>query len=104
MTDTLVDHLSALALAHTRYTQKKEELDARRAAFEAQPENAALIAEVQTWKKALDASDEQLRGAAVEQFQHTGDLKPAAGVEITAIRDITPVPHNGCRPPKRRRV
>lgn len=28
----------------------------------------------------------------------------AAGVEITAIRDITPVPHNGCRPPKRRRV
>ena len=28
----------------------------------------------------------------------------AAGVEITAIRDVTPVPHNGCRPPKRRRV
>ncbi len=28
----------------------------------------------------------------------------AAGVEITAIKDITPVPHNGCRPPKRRRV
>ncbi len=28
----------------------------------------------------------------------------AAGIEISAIRDITPVPHNGCRPPKRRRV
>ena len=28
----------------------------------------------------------------------------AAGLEVTAIRDITPVPHNGCRPPKRRRV
>ena len=28
----------------------------------------------------------------------------AAGVEVTTIRDITPVPHNGCRPPKRRRV
>ena len=27
-----------------------------------------------------------------------------AGFEITAIQDITPVPHNGCRPPKRRRV
>ncbi len=27
-----------------------------------------------------------------------------AGVEITLIRDITPIPHNGCRPPKRRRV
>lgn len=28
----------------------------------------------------------------------------ASGLEITLIRDITPIPHNGCRPPKRRRV
>ena len=28
----------------------------------------------------------------------------AAGLEITMIRDTTPIPHNGCRPPKRRRV
>lgn len=28
----------------------------------------------------------------------------AAGLEISSIKDITPVPHNGCRPPKRRRV
>ncbi len=28
----------------------------------------------------------------------------AAGLEITALRDVTPLPHNGCRPPKRRRV
>lgn len=27
-----------------------------------------------------------------------------AGLEITTIRDVTPIPHNGCRPPKRRRV
>ena len=27
-----------------------------------------------------------------------------AGLEVTAIRDVTPIPHNGCRPPKRRRV
>ena len=27
-----------------------------------------------------------------------------AGIEITAIKDVTPLPHNGCRPPKRRRV
>ena len=27
-----------------------------------------------------------------------------AGLEVKAIRDITPIPHNGCRPPKRRRV
>jgi len=28
----------------------------------------------------------------------------AAGLEVTLIRDVTPIPHNGCRPPKRRRV
>ena len=28
----------------------------------------------------------------------------AAGLEVTSIKDVTPVPHNGCRPPKRRRV
>lgn len=28
----------------------------------------------------------------------------AAGIEVTMIKDVTPIPHNGCRPPKRRRV
>nr|ARW69383.1 ribosomal protein S11 [Polysiphonia sp.] len=28
----------------------------------------------------------------------------ASGIEITLIKDITPIPHNGCRPPKKRRV
>jgi small subunit ribosomal protein S11 len=37
------------------------------------------------------------REAAIRQLQ-------AAGLEITVIRDVTPIPHNGCRPPKRRRV
>lgn len=37
------------------------------------------------------------REAAVRSLQ-------AAGLDITAIRDVTPIPHNGCRPPKRRRV
>ena len=37
------------------------------------------------------------REAAVRSLQ-------AAGLEITAINDVTPIPHNGCRPPKRRRV
>ena len=37
------------------------------------------------------------REAAVRAIQ-------AAGMKITMIRDITPVPHNGCRPPKKRRV
>lgn len=28
----------------------------------------------------------------------------SAGLEVTSIRDITPIPHNGCRPPRRRRI
>lgn len=28
----------------------------------------------------------------------------AAGIKVTLIKDVTPIPHNGCRPPKRRRV
>jgi small subunit ribosomal protein S11 len=28
----------------------------------------------------------------------------AAGLQVTSIRDITPIPHNGCRPPKKRRI
>ncbi len=37
------------------------------------------------------------REAAIRSLQ-------AAGLEVSAIKDMTPVPHNGCRPPKRRRV
>jgi small subunit ribosomal protein S11 len=37
------------------------------------------------------------REAAIRSLQ-------AAGLEISAIKDVTPIPHNGCRPPKRRRV
>ncbi len=37
------------------------------------------------------------REAAIRSLQ-------AAGLQVTNIRDVTPIPHNGCRPPKRRRV
>lgn len=37
------------------------------------------------------------REAAIRSLQ-------AAGLEVNSIKDVTPVPHNGCRPPKRRRV
>ncbi|MCS1352582.1 30S ribosomal protein S11 [Mechercharimyces sp. CAU 1602] len=37
------------------------------------------------------------REAAIRSLQ-------AAGLEVNLIRDVTPIPHNGCRPPKRRRV
>ncbi|HVH30308.1 MAG TPA: 30S ribosomal protein S11 [bacterium] len=37
------------------------------------------------------------REAAIRSLQ-------SAGLEVSLIRDVTPIPHNGCRPPKRRRV
>lgn len=37
------------------------------------------------------------REAAIRSLQ-------AAGIEVSMIKDVTPIPHNGCRPPKRRRV
>ena len=37
------------------------------------------------------------REAAIRALQ-------AAGLEVRLIKDVTPIPHNGCRPPKRRRV
>jgi len=37
------------------------------------------------------------REAAIRSLQ-------ASGLQVTSIRDVTPMPHNGCRPPKRRRV
>lgn len=68
---------------------------------------AAQMAAETAAKSALEVSMKNLevsvkgpgagREAAIRSLQ-------AAGLEITAIRDETPVPHNGCRPPKRRRV
>lgn len=37
------------------------------------------------------------REAAIRSLQ-------AAGLDVSMIKDVTPIPHNGCRPPKRRRV
>jgi small subunit ribosomal protein S11 len=48
---------------------------------------------VEVWVKGPGSG----REAAIRSLQ-------AAGLEISAIKDVTPIPHNGCRPPKRRRV
>jgi small subunit ribosomal protein S11 len=68
---------------------------------------AAQIASASAAKKALDFGMKQIdifvkgpgagRESAIRALQ-------AAGLEINLIKDVTPVPHNGCRPPKRRRV
>lgn len=48
---------------------------------------------VEVWVKGPGAG----RESAIRSLQ-------AAGLEVSAIKDVTPIPHNGCRPPKRRRV
>jgi len=68
---------------------------------------AAQLAAETVAKKALDAGVKEVsllvkgpgvgREAAIRAMQ-------ATGLEITLIKDVTPIPHNGCRPPKRRRV
>lgn len=49
--------------------------------------------EVEVWVKGPGSG----REAAIRSLQ-------AAGLEVSLIKDVTPIPHNGCRPPKRRRV
>ena len=68
---------------------------------------AAQLAATSTAKEALDMGVRKVevwvkgpgsgREAAIRSLQ-------AAGLDISFIRDVTPIPHNGCRPPKRRRV
>jgi len=68
---------------------------------------AAQVAAENAARKAMELGLKQVevcvkgpgagREAAIRSLQ-------AVGLEVTAIRDVTPIPHNGCRPPKRRRV
>ena len=51
------------------------------------------LKEIEVWVKGPGSG----REAAIRALQ-------ALGLEITVIKDVTPVPHNGCRPPKKRRV
>ncbi|MEK9945942.1 MAG: 30S ribosomal protein S11 [Alphaproteobacteria bacterium] len=68
---------------------------------------AAQIAATEAGKKAQDHGmktlEVQVRGPGSGRESALRALQ-AVGFTITSIRDVTPIPHNGCRPPKRRRV
>jgi small subunit ribosomal protein S11 len=68
---------------------------------------AAQIAGTEAGKKAQDHGmktlEVQVRGPGSGRESALRALQ-AVGFTITSIRDVTPIPHNGCRPPKRRRV
>ena len=58
---------------------------------------AAETAAKAAMEHGLKTVDVFVKEAAIRALQ-------TAGLEISAIKDVTPIPHNGCRPPKRRRV
>ena len=68
---------------------------------------AAQIAAENAARKALDSGmkvvEVFVRGPGAGREAAIRALE-ATGLEVTAITDVTPIPHNGCRPPKRRRV
>jgi len=68
---------------------------------------AAQLAAESAAKEAMDLGlrrvEVQVKGPGSGREAAVRSLQ-AAGLEITAIKDVTPIPHNGCRPPKRRRV
>lgn len=68
---------------------------------------AAQVASESAAKKAMDVGvkkvDVYVKGPGAGRESAIRALQ-AAGLEINLIRDVTPIPHNGCRPPKRRRV
>ena len=75
-------------------SRKSTPFAAQMAAESSAKEAMALgLKRVEVWVKGPGAG----REAAIRSLQ-------AAGLEVSAIRDVTPIPHNGCRPPKRRRV
>ena len=68
---------------------------------------AAQLAAEEAGKKAMEHGmktlEVEVRGPGSGRESALRALQ-AAGFQITSIRDVTPIPHNGCRPPKRRRV
>ena len=68
---------------------------------------AASVASEDAGRKAQDRGVKrvkvQVRGPGAGREAAIRGLQ-TSGLEITLIRDVTPIPHNGCRPPKRRRV
>ncbi len=68
---------------------------------------AAQIAAESAAKVAMDLGlktiDVEVKGPGSGREAAIRSLQ-AAGLEIQSIRDVTPIPHNGCRPPKKRRV
>jgi small subunit ribosomal protein S11 len=78
--------------------------------FKGARKNTPFAAQIAAQTAAKEAMDLGLRKISV-MVKGPGSGREAAirslqatGLEVVAIKDVTPIPHNGCRPPKRRRV
>ncbi len=83
---------------------------AGRVGFKGSRKNTPYAAQMAAQSAAKEAMDLGLKRISI-QVKGPGSGREAAirslqatGLEVMAIRDVTPIPHNGCRPPKRRRV
>lgn len=83
---------------------------AGRNSFKGSKKNTPFAAQVTAEAAAKEAYDLGLRKVEV-RVKGPGSGRESAiralttvGLEISSIKDVTPIPHNGCRPPKRRRV
>jgi small subunit ribosomal protein S11 len=78
--------------------------------FRGSRKSTPFAAQVAAEEAARKAMDHGVRSVAVYVKGPGGGRESAlraiqgAGIRVTLIRDVTPIPHNGCRPPKRRRV
>ena len=83
---------------------------AGKAGFRGSKKNTPYAAQIAANDAARVAHEAGMRSAVV-YVKGPGSGREAAiraidasGIEVTKIQDVTPIPHNGCRPPKRRRV
>ena len=82
----------------------------RRIGFKGSRKGTPFAAQLAAGMRASDAQEHGMRSVEV-RVKGPGAGREAAiralqaaGLEIKSIKDVTPIPHNGCRPPKRRRV
>jgi len=80
------------------------------AGFKGSRKSTPFAAQVAAEEAAVKAMDHGVKNVAVlvkgpgSGRESAMRAIAAAGLNVTSIRDVTPIPHNGCRPPKRRRV
>ena len=83
---------------------------AGKAGFRGSKKNTPYAAQIAASDAASTAFEAGLRQVVVNVKGPGGGRESAiraidnAGIKVTKIKDVTPIPHNGCRPPKRRRV